>query len=144
MSMLIRQRNMGKKNTAKACRTQMTSVPRPDEVPDGSPFGNLEDDHSVDEFSDEDAESVQDGVLDGSPFGNLEDDHSVDGFSDEDAESLQDDEGPPYAMVGQDEISQKEEQEEEKKNCRMKTTRLIKPTTPRVSLANHPGLDTCL
>jgi hypothetical protein len=84
MSMRIRQRNM--KKTAKACRTQMTSVPRPDGVPDGSPFGNLEDDHSVDGFSDEDAESVQD---------------------DED-----DDEGPPYAMVGQDEISQKEEQEE--------------------------------
>ena len=51
---------------------------------------------------------------DGSPFGNLEDDHSVDGFSDEDAESVQDDEGPPYAMVGQDDISQKEEQEEKK------------------------------
>ena len=38
--------------------------------------------------------------------------NNVDGFSDEDAESVQDDEGPPYAMVGQDEISQKEEQEE--------------------------------
>ncbi len=75
-------------------------------------------------------------------FDNLEDDISVDGFSDEDAESVQDDEGPPYAMVGQDEISQKEEQEE--KNRRMKTTRLMKPTTPRVSLANHPGFDTCL
>ncbi len=49
---------------------------------------------------------------DGSPFGNLEDDNSVDGFSDEDAKSFQDDEGPPYAMVGQDEISQKGEQEE--------------------------------
>ncbi len=133
---------MKKKKHSKACRTQMTSVPRPDEVPDGSPFCNLEDDHSVGGFSDEDAESVQDGVLDGSPFGNLEDNHSVDrfsdedaesvqegvpdgspfdnlednnsvgGFSDEDAESVQDDEGPPYAMVGQDEISQKEEQEE--------------------------------
>ena len=79
--------------TAKACRTQMTSVPRPDGVPDGSPFGNLEDNHSVDGFSDEDAESVQDGVLDGSSFGNLNDDHSVDGFSDEDAESVQ--EGVP-------------------------------------------------
>ncbi len=79
---------------------------------DESPFGNLEDDHNVDGFSDEDAESVQEGVPDGSPFDNLEDDNSVDGFSDEDAESVQDDEGPPYAMVGQDEISQKEEQEE--------------------------------
>jgi hypothetical protein len=139
MSMLIRQRNM-KKKTAKACRTQMTSVPCPDEVPDGSPFGNLKDNHSVDRFSDKDAESVQEGVPDGSPFYNLEDDHSMDGFSDEDAESVQegvtlqvnnleddhsvdgfldedaesvqDDEGPPYAVVGQDEISQKEEQEE--------------------------------
>ena len=71
----------------------MTSVPRPDEVPDWSPFGNLEDDHSVDGFSDEDAESVQDGVLDGSAFCNLEDNHSVDGFSDKDAESVQ--EGVP-------------------------------------------------
>ncbi len=141
MSMLIRQRNI-EKNTAKACRTQMTSVPRPDEVQDGSPFCNLEDDHRVDGFSDKDAESVQEGVLDGSPFHNLEDNHSLDGFSDEDAKSVQDDKGPPYAMVGQDEISQKEEQEE--KNHQMKTTRLMKPTTPRVSLVNHPGFDTCL
>ncbi len=65
--------------TAKACRTQMTSVPRPD------------------------------GVLDWSPFGNVEDNHSVDRFWDEDAKSVQDDEGPPYAMVGKDEISQKGE-----------------------------------
>ncbi len=36
----------------------------------------------------------------------------MDRFSDEDGESVQDDKGPPYAMVGQDEISQKEEQEE--------------------------------
>jgi hypothetical protein len=81
-------------------------------------------------------------VPDGSPFGNLEDDHSVDGFSDEDAESVQDDKGPPYAMVGQDKISQKEEQEE--KNHWMKTTRLIKPTTAHANLANHSGFDTCL
>ncbi len=52
--------------------------PRPDGVPDWSPFGNPEDDHSVDGFSDKDAESVQEGVPDGSPFGNLKDDNSVD------------------------------------------------------------------
>ena len=82
----------------------MTSVPRPDEVPDGSPFGNLEDDHSVDGFSDEDAESVQEGVPDGSPFGNLEDDNSVDGFSDEDAESVQEGvpDGSPFGNLEDD------------------------------------------
>jgi hypothetical protein len=73
--------------TAKNCGTWMTSVPRPGEVPDGSPFSDLPDD--------------------------LEEDHSVDGFSDEDAESDQDDVGPPYAMVGQDEITEEEEQDEE-------------------------------
>ncbi len=57
---------------------------------DGSSFGNLEDNHSVDGFLDKDAESVQEGVPDGSPFGNLEDDNSVDGFLDKDAESVQD------------------------------------------------------
>jgi hypothetical protein len=79
----------------------MTSVPRPDEVPDGSPFGNLKDDHSVDRFSDEDAKSVQEGVPDGSPFNNLEDDHSVDGFSNEDAESFQEGvpDGSPFKLT---------------------------------------------